>query len=82
MPTLFYPKDSLGNEYYLVDNEGDEFYLTDRKPVFAIKEGKHYYAKNKDKNEFYPIINDRVQFIPFLYAKDALEEMRNIHRID
>ncbi|GFX57388.1 uncharacterized protein TNCV_3138071 [Trichonephila clavipes] len=72
MPTLLYPKDSLGNEYYLVDNEGDEFYLTDRKPVFAIKEGKHYYATDKDENEFYPIVNDRVQFIPFLYAKDAL----------
>ncbi|GFY38829.1 hypothetical protein TNIN_3541 [Trichonephila inaurata madagascariensis] len=35
-------------------------------------EGKPYYAKDKDENEFYPVVNGKVEVIPFLYAKDAL----------
>ncbi|GFR14699.1 uncharacterized protein TNCT_490232 [Trichonephila clavata] len=70
--TLSYPKDPSGNEMYLTDYEGNEFYLIDKKQVFAIKEGKRYYAKDKDENEFYPVVNNKVQTIPFLYAKDAL----------
>ncbi|GFQ73882.1 uncharacterized protein TNCT_636201 [Trichonephila clavata] len=72
MSTPLYLKDPSGNELYLTNNEGDEYYLTGRTQVFAIKEGKRYYAKDKDKNEIYPIVNNKAQTIPFLYAKNAL----------
>ncbi|GFQ84604.1 hypothetical protein TNCT_738571 [Trichonephila clavata] len=71
MATPLYLKDPSGNEMYLTNKQGDEHYLTGRKQVFAIKEGKRYYAKDKDRNEIYPVVNNKVQTIPFLYAKDA-----------
>ncbi|GFU74756.1 uncharacterized protein TNCV_2431461 [Trichonephila clavipes] len=74
-----YPKDSLGDESYLQKNEGGEYYLTQREQVFAIKEGKPYYAKDKDQNEFYPVLNDEEQVIPFVYAKDALGNEKYPH---
>ncbi|GFX46070.1 uncharacterized protein TNCV_3042601 [Trichonephila clavipes] len=74
-----YPKDSLGDESYLQKNEGGEYYLTQREQVFAIKEGKPYYAKDKDQNEFYPVMNDEEQVIPFVYAKDALGNEKYPH---
>ncbi|GFR29463.1 uncharacterized protein TNCT_341121 [Trichonephila clavata] len=40
-------------------------------PPLNNLEGKRYYAKDKDKKEIYPIVNNKVQTIPFLYAKDA-----------
>ncbi|GFR20133.1 hypothetical protein TNCT_588861, partial [Trichonephila clavata] len=72
MSTPLYLKDPSENELYLPNNEGDEYYLIGRTQVFAIKEGKRYYAKDKDKNEIYPIVNNKAQTIPFLYAKNAL----------
>ncbi|GFW11831.1 hypothetical protein TNCV_4100431 [Trichonephila clavipes] len=72
MSTPNIPKDSLGNELYLQKKyEGGEYYLTQGEQVFAIKEGKPYYAKDKDQNEFYPVVNDEKQVIPFVYVKDA-----------
>ncbi|GFS72657.1 uncharacterized protein TNCV_1420601 [Trichonephila clavipes] len=48
-----------------------EYYLTQGEQVFAIKEVKPYYAKDKDKNEFYPVVNDEEKVIHFVYANDA-----------
>ncbi|GFX88947.1 hypothetical protein TNCV_2478301 [Trichonephila clavipes] len=69
MSTPSYPKDSLGNESYLKNNEGDEYYLTQRKQVFAIKEGRPFYAKDKDQNEFYPIVNNQEVAIGHYFSK-------------
>ncbi|GFY57139.1 uncharacterized protein TNIN_268001 [Trichonephila inaurata madagascariensis] len=54
MSITSYPKDSLGDDSYLKNNEGGEYYLTQLKQVFAIKKGKPYYAKDKDKMNFMP----------------------------
>ncbi|GFQ71721.1 hypothetical protein TNCT_703471 [Trichonephila clavata] len=69
MSTPSYPKDSLGNESYLKNEKGDEYYFTQRKPVFAVKEGRHFYAKDKDQNEFYPVINNREVAIGYFFSK-------------
>ncbi|GFQ84607.1 uncharacterized protein TNCT_738581 [Trichonephila clavata] len=69
MSTPSYPKDSLGNESYLKNEKGDEYYFAQRKPVFAVKEGRHFYAKDKDQNEFYPVINNREVAIGYFFSK-------------
>ncbi|GFR11015.1 hypothetical protein TNCT_33671 [Trichonephila clavata] len=76
MSLLGYPRDVQGNEFYLQNREGDEYYLTQRKPssIFALKNGLPYYAKDKDQNEFYPVLNDEeltISSIIRIYAKDA-----------
>ncbi|GFR03479.1 uncharacterized protein TNCT_191631, partial [Trichonephila clavata] len=76
MSLLGYPRDVQGNEFYLQKRERDEYYLTQRKPssIFALKNGLPYYAKDKDQNEFYPVVNDEelaISSIIRIYAKDA-----------
>ncbi|GFY64072.1 hypothetical protein TNIN_184051 [Trichonephila inaurata madagascariensis] len=63
------------SQAYLKNKEGDQYYLNQRKQVFAIKEGTPFYAKDKDQNEFYPVVNNQEvaigYFFSYVYARNA-----------
>ncbi|GFT26042.1 uncharacterized protein NPIL_17091 [Nephila pilipes] len=67
-----YPTDLAGNQTYFKNQNGDEYYIntTETDELFAFRDGKYFYAKDKNKNELYPTVDNRQEALNH-YAKDA-----------